>query len=89
MINSIFHVAVCLLSNRQQETSKCGKNIGQLLQVPVQKLCKTKETEYRKQNNSKERLIPSDQKHNAFRLNLKVDMTLYSEKCYETKLHPK
>ena len=44
MFNTIFHVAVCRLSNRQQETSKCGKNIGQLLQVPVQKLRKTKET---------------------------------------------
>ena len=42
----MFHVAVCLLGNGQQETSKCVKNIGQLLQVPEQTLRKTKETEY-------------------------------------------
>ena len=38
---------------------------GYLLQVPEQRLRKTKETKHKKQNNFKERLIPNDQKYKA------------------------
>ena len=76
LLKFIFHIMAQVASWNSAGVINMTNSWRQLLQVPEQKLRKTKETRDRKQNNSKCILIPSDQKHNAFRY-LQKDPSLH------------